>query len=99
MAWEDEQNPWGKKKGPQTPEELIAAVIQKIKEAFEGGGSGGGNGAEGGAGGGPALPAGGLGKLATVIGIIILISMAASSYYSVSPREQGVVLRLGKFVK
>ena len=31
MAWEDEQNSWGKKKGPQTPEELIALLIQKIK--------------------------------------------------------------------
>ena len=48
MAWQDEQNPWGKKKGPQTPEELIAVLIQKIKEAFGGDGSGGSSGSGGG---------------------------------------------------
>ncbi len=99
MTWEDEQNPWGKKKGPQTPEELIASVINKIKKAFEGGGTGGGTGGEGGEGGRPAMPAGGLGKLVTVIAIVLLFSMAVSTYYSISPREQGVVLRFGKFVK
>jgi membrane protease subunit HflK len=101
MAWEDEQNPWGKKKGPQTPEELIAMVINKIKEAFAGGGPGGGNGGEGGdrgdgtySGGGP-----GLGKLATVIVIVLLISVANSAYFTIKPGEEGVVLRFGRFLK
>ena len=100
MAWEDEQNPWGKKKGPQTPEELIAMLIQKIKEAFAGGGSGSGSGGgEAGtgrpsSGGGP-----GLGKLAMVIIVILLISVANSAYFTIKPGEQGVVLRFGKTLK
>ncbi|MFO7605282.1 MAG: FtsH protease activity modulator HflK [Desulfurivibrionaceae bacterium] len=97
MAWEDEQNPWGKKKGPQTPEELIAVLIQKVKEAFSGGGSGG-DGGEGGvrrsSAGGP-----GLGRLAMVIGVILVISVASSSFFTVKPGEEGVVLRLGKYLK
>ncbi len=96
MAWEDEQNPWGKKKGPQTPEEFIAVLIQKIKEAFSGGGSDGGG--EGGArrssAGGP-----GLGKILMVIGVILVISLASSSFFTVKPGEEGVVLRLGKYLK
>jgi membrane protease subunit HflK len=98
MAWEDEQNPWGKKKGPQTPEELIAILIQKIKDAFSGGGAGGGTGGEGGSGrpsrGGPAI-----GKLALVIIVILLISVANSSYFTIRPGEEGVVLRFGKHFK
>lgn len=95
MAWEDEQNPWGKKKGPQTPEELIAMLIQKVKEAFAGNGSGGGEGGTGtSSGGGP-----GLGKLAMVIIVILLLSVANSAYFTIKPGEQGVVLRFGKNLK
>ena len=35
MAWDDQQPPWGQKKGPPTPEELIANLIKKIKDAFD----------------------------------------------------------------
>lgn len=97
MAWEDEQNPWGKKKGPQTPEELIALLIQKVKEAFAGGGGSGGSGD--GAGTGKSAAGPGLGKLATVVIIILLISMANSTYFTVKPGEEGVVLRFGKILK
>lgn len=101
MGWEDEQNQWGKKKGPQTPEEMIAMVIKKIKEAFEGGGAGGGggNGKDSSGGGAPSLPTGGLGKLATIIGVILLLSVANSAYFTIKPGEQGVVLRFGRYLK
>ena len=97
MAWEDEQNPWGQKKGPQTPEELIAALIKKVKEVFEGGGSGG-NGGEGGTGTSGA-PGAGVGKLLIIIVVIVLFSVANSAYFTISPGEQGVILRLGKHLR
>ncbi|MEN8136729.1 MAG: FtsH protease activity modulator HflK [Thermodesulfobacteriota bacterium] len=100
MAWEDEQNPWGKKQGPQTPEELIALLIQKIKDAFAGGGGSGGNGGggEGGAG-NSSTASSGLGKMAMVIIVILLLSMANSAYFTIKPGEQGVVLRFGRTLK
>jgi membrane protease subunit HflK len=99
MAWEDEQNPWGKKQGPQTPEELIAALIQKIKAAFAGSGSGSGSGGSA-TGSGRATAGGpGLGKVAMVIIVILLISVANSAYFTIKPGEEGVVLRFGKTLK
>ena len=97
MAFEDEQNPWGKKQGPPTPEEMIASLIKKVKEAFDGGGSGG-NGGEGGSGTSP-LPGSGIGKLATIIVVIMLLSLANSAYFTIKPGEEGVVLRFGKYIK
>ena len=47
MAWDDQQPPWGKKKGPQTPEEVIALLLNKIKEFFDGGSGGGEKGGTG----------------------------------------------------
>ena len=97
MAFEDEQNPWGKKQGPPTPEELIASLIKKVKEAFDGGGTGGGGGASGS--GTSRVPGSGFGKLLTIIVVIMLISMANSAYFTIKPGEQGVVLRFGKYLK
>ncbi|MBU0482181.1 MAG: FtsH protease activity modulator HflK [Proteobacteria bacterium] len=98
MGWEDEQSPWGKKKGPPTPEEIIAGLIAKIKDMFDGGGTGKSAGGDRGdgtsSGGGP-----GIGKLATIIIVILLISVANSAYFTIKPGEQGVVLRFGKYLK
>ncbi len=46
MAWDDQQPPWGKKK-PAGPEDLLAALLKKIKEAFEGHSMGSGRSGEG----------------------------------------------------
>ncbi|MBU0675323.1 MAG: FtsH protease activity modulator HflK [Proteobacteria bacterium] len=97
MSWEDQQPPWGKKKGPPTPEELIAALITKIKDFL------GGSEPTGDSGGGDSAPigksngSGGIGKIALVIGVIVVISVLNSAYYTIKPGEQGVVLRFGKY--
>lgn len=91
MAWEDEQNPWGKKQGPQTPEEMIAMLIQKIKDAFAGGNESGPSKSSTG---GP-----GFGKVAVVIIAILMISLANSAFFTINPGEEGVVLRFGKTLK
>ncbi len=97
MSWQDEQPPqWGKKKGPSSPEDLIAALLKKIKESFEGGGSGGD-----GSGSGPGASdfKGGLGAFGLIVIIIIGIVVLRSSFYTLDEAkgERGVVLRLGKF--
>ncbi len=102
MAWDDQQPPWGGKKGPQTPEDLIAALLNKIKDAFEGGkkSTSGGNGSGGGTGtgaGGQQPP--GKGMFATIILVIVGFILVQGSYYTVQTVERGVVLRFGKYVK
>ena len=93
MAFDDQQSPWGKKKGPQTPEELIALLLNKLKEFFDGGSGGGKQG-----GSGPGI-FGGLGRLGVIIGIFLLINIVYSAFYTIAPGEKGVVLRFGKYVK
>ncbi|MBU0484211.1 MAG: FtsH protease activity modulator HflK [Proteobacteria bacterium] len=100
MAWDDQQPQWGKNKGPTSPEDLIAILIKKLKDAFEGpknpGGSGGdGSGSPGSGGSGGVW--GGIGKVALVIIVIMLFSVASSAYFTIRPGEQGVVLRFGEF--
>jgi membrane protease subunit HflK len=82
----DQQPPWGQKR-PAGPEDIIAALIKKIKESFDGSGGSGGAGA-----------GGGFGKMfLTVAVIIILITVAGGSFYTIKPGERGVVLRFGAY--
>lgn len=103
MAFDDQQSPWGKKKGPQTPEELIVLLLNKLKEFFDGVGSG--EKGRPGTGGrlGPDLfgsgPLANLGKFGLLIGVFFLGSLLFSAFYTIAPGEQGVVLRFGRYVK
>ena len=101
MSWEDQEPPWGRNRKPQTPEELIAALINKVKEAFEGGkGKGGGAGDAGGGGvSAPQSPWGGLGKIGLIVGALVLFNIVYSSFYTIEPGQRGVVLRFGKYAK
>lgn len=98
MSMEDQQSPWGKKR-PQGPEDLIALLLNKIKEAFEGRrGEGGGDG-PGSGGRQPSAPGEGLGKLLFFIGAIAIAYAAFSSFYTINPGVRGVVLRFGEYLK
>ncbi len=102
MAWQDEQSPWGKGGRTPSPEEFIAELLKKLKNAFSGGGSGTPPGEEGGqaSAGGPSKGfLGGLGKISIVILVIVLFQVVNSSYYTIKPGERGVVLRFGKYSK
>jgi len=104
MAFDDQQSPWGKKKGPQTPEEFIALALNKLKEFFDGGSGGGKQGGSGtgdsptSGGSGPGL-LGGLGRFGLIIGIFFLVNIVYSAFYTIAPGEKGVVLRFGRYVK
>ena len=99
MAWDNQQPPWGQRKGGQSPEEQLAALIKKIKGFFDGGGAGGGQGGDSQRSdepGGDGIKAG---TVATVVGVVLLGFLLFSSFYTIKPGEQGVVLRLGKYNK
>lgn len=93
------QSPWGKKKGPPSPEDLIAALLKKIKDSFEGGGESGDQQPPGESG-SPLGFGGGSGafaaKILTVVGVLVLLNILASSFYTIEPGERGVILRLGR---
>ena len=97
MSWQDEQPPWGQKKGPASPEDLVAALLKKIKDSFSDGGKGGG-GSPGspGSGGSAKPPIAGMALIALAIGLFIV---AQSAFYQVDAGkgEKGIVLRMGKF--
>ena len=112
MAWQDEQPQWGKNKRPAGPEDLIVAFLKKIKEMFDGIGGGQGSGQGSGQGGGqggdkngsgssgmPPGMWGGLGKIALIIGVLFVVNIVYSSFYTIQPGERGVVLRFGKYTK
>ncbi len=97
MSWQDEQPPWGKKKGPASPEDLVAALLKKIKDSFSDSGKGGGGSSSSSNSGGSAKPPiAGMAVIAILVGLFIV---AQSSFYQVDAGkgERGIVLRLGKF--
>ena len=92
----NEHSPWGKKKKPGSPEDFLAALIQKIRDAFneeknEGPPPQKGEGPD------PANFLAGIGKIALIVLAIICFQVIYSSFYTIEPGEQGVVLRFGKY--
>jgi len=97
MANQDQQPPWGKKHKPQTPEEVVAQIINKIQDFFA-------DNKKPPPGDGPAPPPSkpsspfaGVAKLLAVVAIIIVLQGVYSSFFKIAPGEVGVILRLGEF--
>ena len=96
MSIQNQPPSWAKKKGPPSLEELIAALIQKIKDSFEGGGSD--KGPQRGESQQPSpVLASVLPKGLAVVGVLVLFNILTGSFYTIEPGERGVILRLGKF--
>lgn len=101
MSPHNEQPPWGKKKKPNSPEELLAALIQKLRDTF------GDDGKQqqppsGDQGGEPPREQNflaGIGKIGLIILAVILIQVIYSSFYTIQPGEVGVILRFGKYAR
>ncbi|MBC8208418.1 MAG: FtsH protease activity modulator HflK [Desulfobulbaceae bacterium] len=93
----DQQPPWGQKKRPQSPEEMVAQLISKIQNYFAGTkkNSSGGDPEQK----GPRNPMAGLGKIFSIILFVILLQAVYASFFKIAPSEVGVILRLGEYNK
>jgi len=95
----NQQPPWGQKKKPSTPEDFLAALIQKIKDSFENKNSNPsseGDNQEPRKGPGPFV---GVGKIVLIMAAVILFQVIYSSFYTIEPGEQGIVLQFGKYAR
>ena len=97
MSNQDQQPPWGKKKKPQTPEEMVAQLIKKLQDYFsdspkkEPGKEAPANNTP------PPRPLASIGKLLGIVLMITILNGVYSSFYKINPSEVGVVLRLGQY--
>ena len=97
----NEQPPWGQKKKPSTPEDFLAALIQKIRDSFTGQDNGGKPSPDG----KKPQPGNetnflaGIGKVAAIIIAVVLFQIIYSAFYTIEPGEQGIVLRFGQYTR
>ncbi len=97
MSNQDQQPPWGKKRKPQTPEEVVAQLISKLQDFFSDDKKPPppGDGQE------PSTPQGspfsGIGKVLALILVFLVLQGVYSSFFKITPSEVGVILRLGKY--
>lgn len=90
----NEQPPWGNKK-PVSPEEQIAALIQKVKDFFKKQGQQKNTGGDGNQ--NPPNRTAGISKIILIVLAIFILTGAYSSFYTIEPGEVGVVLRFGEY--
>jgi membrane protease subunit HflK len=98
MGMQDQQPPWGQKKKPSSPEDILAAIIQKLRDSF----TGQNKGSPGQDGGQEKKssdqgPFAGIAKIFLVLGAVILFQVVYSSFYTIEPGEVGIVLQFGKY--
>ncbi len=99
MSNHDQQPPWGSKKKPQTPEEMVAQIIKKLQDFFSDHKKPSGGGDDGDKPQKSFNPFSGIGKILAVVLVILVFQGVMSSIYKITPGEVGVILRLGKYNK
>jgi len=97
MSMNDQQPPWGQKKGPSSPEDILAAIIQKIRNSFSGQNDKSGQGGDSDRQPSNQGPFAGIGKVALVIAALILFQVVYSSFYTIEPGKVGIILLFGKY--
>jgi len=97
MPMNDQQPPWGHKKKPSSPEDILAAIIQKIRDSFTGESSGPRQSGDGGTPAPDQKPFAGIGKIGLIFVAVMIFQVVYSSFYSINPGEVGVVLQFGKY--
>ena len=97
MSNQDQQPPWGKKHKPQTPEEVVAQLINKLQDFFSDKKSPPPAGDNREAPSPSASPFANLGKLLAIILVIVVVQVVYSSFFMIAPSEVGVILRLGQY--
>jgi len=97
MSNHDQQPPWGRKKRPQTPEEVVAQLIKKLQDYFTESKKPDSGSNEPPRESGPPSPFSIIGKI-LVLGLVIVIFQGVyQSFFRIDPNEVGVVLRFGKY--
>ncbi|SDP25567.1 FtsH protease activity modulator HflK [Desulforhopalus singaporensis] len=98
MPNQDQQPPWGKKNKPQSPEEVVAQIINKLQDFFADNkkSSRQDNGSEPPSG-GSSSPFPNIGKLLAIALVLLVLQGVYSSFFKIAPSEVGVVLRLGEY--
>jgi len=97
MSNQDQQPPWGRKNKPQTPEEMVAQLINKLQDFFSDkkkpkSPQDGDEPARA-----PQSPFASIGKILAVLLVILIVQGVYSSFFKIMPSEVGVILRLGKY--
>lgn len=99
MSLHDQQPPWGKKKNPQTPEELVAQLIKKLQDFFSEGPkkpTGESNNSEPSRQ-APQNPLASVGKIFAIVAVLMVAQGIYGSFYKIAPSEVGVILRFGEY--
>lgn len=97
----NEQPPWGKKKKPSGPEDLLAILIQKIRDTF----AGMGQGAPQSSGSGDQPPEAspnvfaGASKIVAIVAAGLVLQGVFSSFFTIKPGEVGILLRFGQYTR
>jgi len=97
MSNGDQQPPWGRKNKPQTPEEMVAQLINKLQDFFSDkkkpaplqDGQGPAT--------SPTSPFASIAKILAILLVILIIQGVYSSFFKIAPSEVGVILRLGEY--
>ncbi len=97
MSNQDQQPPWGKKRKPQTPEEVVAQLINKLQDFFSDNkkppppGDGEDQPSR------PSSPFANIGKILAIVVVVLVLQGVYSSFFKIMPSEVGVILRLGEY--
>jgi membrane protease subunit HflK len=97
MSQQDQQPPWGKRHKPQTPEEIVAQLINKLQDFFSDKKGPPPSGDNRGTPSTPSSPFANVGKLLAIVLIIVVLQGIYSSFFKIAPSEVGVILRLGEY--
>ena len=97
MSNQDQQPPWGRKNKPQTPEEIVAQLINKLQDFFSDNKKPPPPGDSQSPSSPPSSPFANIGKLLAVVLVIFVLQGVYSSFFKIAPSEVGVVLRLGEY--
>lgn len=99
MSNQDQQPPWGRRNKPQTPEELVAQLIKKVQDFFSESKkpASEGNGED--PSGLPSNPFANIGRILSILLVLIVLQGIYLSFFKISPGEVGVILRLGQYMR
>lgn len=97
MSNQDQQPPWGKKNKPQTPEEVVAQLINKLQDFFADNKKTPPSSGQEPPNRPSPSPLASIGKVLAVVLILFVLQGVYASFFKIAPSEVGVILRLGKY--